>query len=315
MKKLRFLLAITSTFLLSTLFFYQNLNARGNQFKGILPEKHHLTTQETTRVEAGEAIPATSKPTDSNNTPNVYQGVSLVVNIPARTVTLYDDGREVALYDIAIGQPIYKTPAGPQQIDTIIWNPWWNPPDSPWAKGAKDTPPGPNNPLGPVKLPMGQGIRLHGTNKDSSVGHAASHGCLRMHNEDAVSLAWFIQKKLNVTTEDAQLDKYKKNRYTSFYVRLDSPVPVSIIYKPVEIRNEVIIIYPDIYGWAKNIKSELIDTLVKSGIDIKHINFDKLTNLKYPARGNGELKINLTDILSSSTQGMTGSTQLSTAAY
>jgi hypothetical protein len=46
------------------------------------------------------------------------------------------------------------------------------------------------NALGPVKLMLGDGYLIHGThryNRDS-VGSAASHGCIRMHNDDVVAL-------------------------------------------------------------------------------------------------------------------------------
>lgn len=40
--------------------------------------------------------------------------------------------------------------------------------------------------LGPVKLDMGQGYLIHGTHEynETSIGQAASHGCVRMRNED-----------------------------------------------------------------------------------------------------------------------------------
>ena len=49
--------------------------------------------------------------------------------------------------------------------------------------------------LGPVKLDMGDGYLIHGThyyNKES-IGQAASHGCVRMHNEDVERLAQMVE--------------------------------------------------------------------------------------------------------------------------
>lgn len=248
----------------------QDLSARGRQFKGILPPRDAQPSRDEPEPEviAEEIEPE-------------YPQLNMIVNIPARTVTLYDEGKEVARHDIAVGQPRYKTPVGPMEINTIIWNPWWIPPNSPWARGAKRQPPGPKNCLGPVKMLMGRGIRLHGTNKDSSVGRAASHGCLRMHNPEARSLAWYIQKRMN-QTDDKYLDKYKKHRRTSFYVKLVSPVIVDIIYKPVEVRNDIIYIYKDIYGWAKDIKTEVVDALLQAGINLKKIDAKKIAKLKFP---------------------------------
>ena len=50
-------------------------------------------------------------------------------------------------------------------------------------------PPGPANPLGLRALPLSApGILIHGTPEDSSIGHWASHGCIRMHEADVLAL-------------------------------------------------------------------------------------------------------------------------------
>jgi hypothetical protein len=42
--------------------------------------------------------------------------------------------------------------------------------------------------LGTHKLDMGDGYLLHGTNQESSIGGAVSHGCVRLYNEDVEAL-------------------------------------------------------------------------------------------------------------------------------
>jgi hypothetical protein len=42
--------------------------------------------------------------------------------------------------------------------------------------------------LGTHKLEMGDGYLIHGTNQDTSVGDAVSHGCVRMYNDDVAQL-------------------------------------------------------------------------------------------------------------------------------
>lgn len=46
------------------------------------------------------------------------------------------------------------------------------------------------NALGPVKLSLGDGYLIHGTHRynKQSIGSAASHGCIRMRNEDVAKL-------------------------------------------------------------------------------------------------------------------------------
>jgi len=42
--------------------------------------------------------------------------------------------------------------------------------------------------LGTRRLELGDGYGIHGTNDPSSIGHAASHGCVRLRNEDVEKL-------------------------------------------------------------------------------------------------------------------------------
>ncbi len=50
------------------------------------------------------------------------------------------------------------------------------------------------NALGPVKLSLGDGYMIHGTHyyDQDSIGDAASHGCIRMNNEDVLKLAKLV---------------------------------------------------------------------------------------------------------------------------
>jgi lipoprotein-anchoring transpeptidase ErfK/SrfK len=53
---------------------------------------------------------------------------------------------------------------------------------------------GPKNPLGARAIYLGSSIyRIHGTNEPSSIGKAASSGCIRMMNEDVSELYRFVK--------------------------------------------------------------------------------------------------------------------------
>ena len=60
----------------------------------------------------------------------------------------------------------------------------------PWGAGLPPSiGPGPGNPLGTRAMYLNApGIRIHGTWDDSSIGTAASHGCIRMHVQDSEQL-------------------------------------------------------------------------------------------------------------------------------
>jgi hypothetical protein len=42
--------------------------------------------------------------------------------------------------------------------------------------------------LGTHKLEIGEGYLIHGTNEETTIGDAVSHGCVRMYNEDVALL-------------------------------------------------------------------------------------------------------------------------------
>ncbi|MBF0492358.1 MAG: L,D-transpeptidase [Deltaproteobacteria bacterium] len=229
--------------------------------------------------------------TQSAFTVKLESHLKIEVNLPRLSLDLYKDGSLHKEYPIAIGQAQYKTPTGEFSIKRIEWNPTWYPPDSAWAKNSKVTPPGPKNPLGPVKMVINGDLRIHGTNKPGSVGHPASHGCIRMHNEDAKELAWMIQSNNSDKTDEALQDKYSKNRSSTFVVGLNVEVPVNFIYDPVLVKEDKIEIYPDYYGKLKKLKDSILEKLIFSKIDISKIDEEKLEKLKKPSKEKLEIRI------------------------
>lgn len=106
----------------------------------------------------------------------------IIVNIDQRKLRLVRNGRVWKTYSIAVGQPAYPTPTGEYEINDKQVDPVWYPPNSPWAAELSSIPAGPGNPLGTRWIgTTAPAIGIHGTYADSSIGYAASHGCMRMH--------------------------------------------------------------------------------------------------------------------------------------
>lgn len=113
-------------------------------------------------------------------------GSIIWVDRGSNTLRLYDGTTFVQAFGVATGQAIYPTPAGMWHIVTMQEDPWWIPPDSPWAVGEKPVPPGPGNPLGTRWMGLdAPGVGIHGTPDAASIGYSASHGCIRMQIPDA----------------------------------------------------------------------------------------------------------------------------------
>src|SRR5690606_19936475 len=83
------------------------------------------------------------------------EGLRLVVNVPANRLYVYENRVRTREYAVSVGLKGYETPRGEYRIRDVIWNPWWHPPESNWARGRQAEPPGPSNPMGRVKLNFG----------------------------------------------------------------------------------------------------------------------------------------------------------------
>ena len=113
-------------------------------------------------------------------------GALIVIHRGSNSLYLYNGERPWRTFPVATGQSIYPTPLGSWHIADMQRNPWWRPPDSPWAKGLKPIPPGPGNPLGTRWMGLdAAGVGMHGTPDAASIGYSASHGCIRMRIPDA----------------------------------------------------------------------------------------------------------------------------------
>lgn len=113
----------------------------------------------------------------------------IVINIPAFTLYLYEDGVVAATYPIGVGSTVKPSLLGETRIVNEVHHPTYYPPDW-WSKGLSPIPPGPDNPVGSRWLGLGfAGYGIHGTNDPESIGTAASSGCIRMLNEHVEELA------------------------------------------------------------------------------------------------------------------------------
>ncbi|MDX6617512.1 MAG: L,D-transpeptidase ErfK/SrfK [Solirubrobacterales bacterium] len=105
-------------------------------------------------------------------------------------LTLWKNLKVKKTYDIAVGQSGLETPAGTYTIDDKQVDPSWHVPNSPWAGSlaGQVIPPGPADPLVARWMGFYNGAGIHGTNEPSSIGSAASHGCVRMRVDDVIDL-------------------------------------------------------------------------------------------------------------------------------
>jgi lipoprotein-anchoring transpeptidase ErfK/SrfK len=94
-------------------------------------------------------------------------------------------------YGVAVGQPAYPTPSGLFAIQNKQVDPTWSVPNSPWAGELQGTTVEGGSAANPLKarwMGIVNGVGIHGTGEDYSIGSRASHGCIRMHVADVKDL-------------------------------------------------------------------------------------------------------------------------------
>jgi lipoprotein-anchoring transpeptidase ErfK/SrfK len=93
-------------------------------------------------------------------------------------------------YLVAVGQQGLETPAGLYHVLDKQVNPSWHVPNSAWAGSlaGQVIPPGPADPLKSRWIGIFDGAGIHGTLETYSLGHAFSHGCVRMSIPDVEDL-------------------------------------------------------------------------------------------------------------------------------
>jgi lipoprotein-anchoring transpeptidase ErfK/SrfK len=75
--------------------------------------------------------------------------------------------------------------------------------------------PGPNNPVGVVWIGLsGEGYGIHGTPEPSKVSKTESHGCIRLTNWDALTVAALVGKgtPVDFTGEDGRKAQAKARK-------------------------------------------------------------------------------------------------------
>lgn len=123
---------------------------------------------------------ATAEALAQDNTGRAARKV--VVSIPDRKLAVVEAGNVVKIFSTAVGAQRTPSPTGTFQIVQRVSDPTW------YSKG-KVVGPGQANPVGTRWIGLSaKGYGIHGTNNPASIGHNASHGCIRMRNRDVEEL-------------------------------------------------------------------------------------------------------------------------------
>ncbi|HEY0028835.1 MAG TPA: L,D-transpeptidase family protein [Allosphingosinicella sp.] len=201
----------------------------------------------------------------------------VIVNVPAYTVALVENGQTLDRRRAVAGALKTPTPSLSATITGAIFNPWWEVPQSiagdvagkkgyvrvPAGPGKFRwrQPPGPSNALGKMKLVMGNpyAIYLHDTNAKNLFNkqlRAFSHGCIR--TEDAVGFAATL---LDGTEWSREKVSQTVASGKTVQANTAAPIPVYIVYFTVAATSDgPPAKYADLYGRDAKVIAALNDT-------------------------------------------------------
>ena len=203
----------------------------------------------------------------------------VVVNIPAFRMDVFQDGSLLKSYQVGIGYPEFPLPQGLRKAQTIIFNPTWTPPDEPWVARMKGVAPGETveagsreNPLGPIKIPIGLPSLIHGGKAPAKIGKFASHGCVGMTNNQIKDFAMLLGKASNTDLSQTAVNDYLKNKTKTETVKLNQSVPVELRYETIVLEDDgKLHIYRDVYAQGTNTEENLRSVLEAHGMKLEDL--------------------------------------------
>jgi hypothetical protein len=177
-----------------------------------------------------------------------------------------------------VGRKDFPLVIGMRKASQVIWNPDWVPPDSEWIEdykykveaGEQIPADDPRNPLGKVKIPLGEGYLIHQAASKNDIGRLLSHGCVRMMKDDLYDLAEKIVAARGWPVSREQIEQAKNNK-DRLVAKLENPLLVDINYDTQVVEGGKLYVYPDIYGrntsTVENLRSELQASGVNATLD------------------------------------------------
>jgi lipoprotein-anchoring transpeptidase ErfK/SrfK len=243
----------------------------------------------------------TTEGADANNAqPAMLKGPNavptdtrVVVNIPAFRMDLFKDGSLVKSYKVGIGYPEFPLPQGLRKAQTIIFNPAWTPPDSPWVAKMKNVTAGErvepgdkNNPLGPIKIPIGLPSLIHGGKSPAKIGKFASHGCVGLTTPQVKDFAIQLARASNTDEiSDKTIAAYLQDKEKTKNVKLNQAVPVELRYETIVLEDGKLHIYKDVYAQDTNTEENLRQVLEAHGLKLEDLSEQQRTEALNALKG------------------------------
>jgi lipoprotein-anchoring transpeptidase ErfK/SrfK len=131
--------------------------------------------------------------------------VSVKVDMKTNMLGVFDAHKLVAAYPVTVASGQTSSPIREWKVRGIAKLPRFRYDKQMLKHGERSgnfhmLPPGPNSPVGVIWIALNKkGIGLHGTDAPETIGHAVSHGCVRLANWDIVRLAQNVKPGVPVS--------------------------------------------------------------------------------------------------------------------
>jgi lipoprotein-anchoring transpeptidase ErfK/SrfK len=144
---------------------------------------------------------------DPTGEPEAAAKTNVKVDVKTNMLGVFEGDKIVAAYPVSVGSKQTATPIGEWKVRGVAKLPTFRWDERMLKHGERSKnfyllKPGPNNPVGVVWIALNKrGIGIHGTDEPDTVGHAASHGCIRLANWDIVRLAERVKPGTEVSVK------------------------------------------------------------------------------------------------------------------
>jgi hypothetical protein len=128
----------------------------------------------------------------------------------------------------------------------------------------------PRNPIGKVKIPLGDAYLIHQAKGAGDLGNLVSHGCVRMMLPDLYDLAEKIVVAQGVPVSRKRIESAKRSS-RPLVAALPETMPVDINYDTLVVEGGVLHIYPDVYDRGTNTVERLRAELESSGVSASNL--------------------------------------------
>ena len=178
----------------------------------LLAEKFHMSQDLLRKLNPGADFGrAGQEITVANMERRAERTTASRIEVESRSQMVMVYGKDdalIAAYPATVGSKDRPSPVGEFKVTAIAEDPVYHyDPDlnlrNVDIQEKLEIPAGPNNPVGAVWISLSaKGYGLHGTPEPDKVSKAASHGCVRLTNWDALDLARHVRKGTPVTITD-----------------------------------------------------------------------------------------------------------------